>query len=96
MSGYIIYHYNVLDHERIDELGPLSKPILEKYSGEIVVGSGVRVLEGEPYSNVVIYKFPSQDEAKAFYESAESKALSVLRNEITEGIVVYVPEFPYS
>ena len=39
MSGYIIYHYNILDEERIDQLGTLSLPILEKYSGKIVVGN---------------------------------------------------------
>lgn len=93
MSGYIIYHYNILDDERIDELGPLSLPILEKYSGEIVVGSGVRVLEGTPYTNMVMYKFQSTDDAKKFYESTEAKQLSKLRNEITDGIVVFVPEY---
>lgn len=93
MSGYIIYHYNILDEERIDQLGTLSLPILEKYSGKIVVGSGVRVLEGSPYTNMVIYKFESRELAKQFYESAESKVLSQLRNEITEGVVVFVPEY---
>jgi len=92
MSGYIIYHYNIIDQTRIDELGPLSLPILEKYSGELVVGSGVRVLEGSSYTNMVIYKFKSLDAAKAFYESEEAQELSKLRNEITEGFVVFVPE----
>jgi len=45
MSGYLIYHYNITDHSKIDQLGPLSRPILEKYEGEIVSASGVRVLE---------------------------------------------------
>lgn len=93
MSGYIIYHYNIIDQTRIDELGPSSLPILEKYSGELVVGSGVRVLEGSSYTNIVIYKFKSLDAAKAFYESAEAQELSKLRNEITEGFVVFVPEY---
>ena len=93
MGGYIIYHYNILDHERINELGPLSLPILKKYSGKIVAGSGVRVLEGTPYTNMVIYRFKSMDAAREFYESSEAKQLSRLRNEITEGIVVFVPEY---
>jgi len=93
MSGYIIYHYNILDETKIDRLGPLSLPILEKYSGELVVGSGVRVLEGSPYTNMVIYKFQSIDAAKTFYESEEAQELSKLRNEITEGFVVFVPEY---
>ncbi len=93
MSGYIIYHYNVTDVDRIDQLGPLSLPIIEKYSGTLMVGSGVRVLEGSPYTNMVMYKFPSLDMAKAFYESDESKELSKLRNEVTDGVVFFVPEF---
>ena len=93
MSGYIIYHYNILDETKIDQLGLLSLPVLEKYSGELVVGSGVRVLEGSPYTNMVIYKFQSIDAAKAFYESEEAQELSKLRNEITEGFVVFVPEY---
>lgn len=32
MSGFIIYHNNILDNERINELGPLSLPILETSS----------------------------------------------------------------
>ncbi|WP_027856632.1 DUF1330 domain-containing protein [Marinobacterium jannaschii] len=93
MSGYIIYHYNILDDERISELGPLSLPVLEKYSGELVVGSGVRVLEGTPYTNMVMYKFKSIDTAKKFYDTAEARQLSKLRNEITDGIVMLVPEY---
>jgi len=93
VSGYIIYHYNIIDQTRIDQLGPLSLPILDKYSGELVVGSGVKVLEGSSYTNMVIYKFKSLDVAKAFYESDEAQELSKLRNEITEGYVVFVPEY---
>lgn len=93
MSGYIIFHYNILDVERIDQLGPLSLPILEKYSGEIVVASAVRVLEGSPYTNMVIYKFKNLETAKQFYESKEAKELSKLRAEIIEGIAVFVPEY---
>ena len=93
MSGYLIYHYNILDKERINELGPLSLPIVEKYSGELVVGSSVRCLEGSPYTHMVVYKFESKEKAQAFYESEESRELSKLRNKITEGFVVIVPEY---
>ncbi len=93
MSGYIIYHYNVTDQTRIEQLGPLSLPILAQYSGQLVVGSGVRVLEGSPYTNMVMYKFKSVAAAKDFYESDEAQELSKLRNAVTEGIVVLVPEY---
>ena len=93
MSGYLIYHYNITDHSKIDQLGPLSRPILEKYEGEIVSASGVRVLEGSTFTNIVIYKFKSMEIAKAFYECEESKALSKLRNEVTQGIVLFTPGY---
>jgi len=93
MSGYIIYNYNVIDKERINELGPLSLPILEKYGGELVVASTVTRLEGSPYTHMVAYKFSSKERAQAFFESVESRELSKLRNKVTEGFVVIVPEF---
>ena len=94
MNYYIIYHYNILDKERIDELGPLSLPIIEKFGGEIAVATHLNFLEGNsPYSRMVAYKFKSKERAKSFYESDESRELSKLRNQITEGFVLLVPEY---
>ncbi|GGB96903.1 hypothetical protein GCM10011352_23810 [Marinobacterium zhoushanense] len=93
MSGYIIYHYNILDKQGINELGSLSLPILKKYGGELVVGSSVTRLEGSPYTHMVVYKFDSKQRAKAFYEAEESRELSKLRDRVTEGFVVFVPEY---
>ena len=39
------------------------------------------------------YKFNSIEIAKNFYESVESRELSKLRNEITEGFTILVPEY---
>ncbi|MGR6871475.1 DUF1330 domain-containing protein [Pseudomonas sp. HK3] len=94
MNYYIIYHYNILDRERIELLGPLSAPIVEKFGGELVIANYLDFLEGSsPYSHMVVYKFKSKELAKSFYESEESRALSKLRNEITEGFVVLMPQF---
>ncbi len=93
MSGYIIYHYNIVDRERINELGALSLPIVEKYGGELMVASTVTRLEGSPYTHMVVYKFDSKEKAQAFYESEQSRELSRLRSKVTEGFVVIVPEY---
>lgn len=93
MSGYIIYNYNIVDKARINELGPLSLPIVKKYGGELIIASIVTSLEGSPYSHMVVYKFCSIAKAQAFYESEESRELSKLRNQVTDGTVVIVPEF---
>lgn len=93
MSCYIIYHYNILDAQRIEELGPRSLPILEKYDGELVIGSSVVCLEGSTYTHMVTYRFKNKALAKGFYECEENRELAKLRKEITDGIVVFVPGY---
>ena len=97
MSCYIIYHYNILDKERIELLGPLSLPIVEKFGGELVIANYAECLEGSsPYRHMVAYKFKSKEVAKSFYESEESRELSKLRNEVTEGFAVLMPQYETS
>lgn len=94
MSCYIIYHYNILNKDRIELLGPRSLPIVERFGGELVIASYTNFLEGSsPYSHMVAYKFKSKELAQRFYESEENRELSALRNEITEGFVIFVPEY---
>jgi len=67
MSDYLIYQYKIIDKTRIEELGPLSLAIIEKYSGELVVASGMNFLEGNStYNNILMHKFSSLDAAKFF------------------------------
>ena len=93
MSGYIVFHYKILDRVRIEELGPRSLPVLQEYGGELVIGSYVTPLEGSPFTHMVVYKFPTQEAAMGYYESGEIQELSKLRREITEGFAVYVPAY---
>jgi len=92
MSAYIIYHYNILDRSRVNELGPLTTPLLEKHNGEIAVGDYIIPLEGTPYSHLVAYKFESQKIALEFYKE-EHAEISETRNQIIDGIVTMVPAF---
>lgn len=91
MAGYIIFNYKILDRGRIDELTQLSLPVNEKYGAEVIVGSPVKTIEGSTLSHIVILKFSSFEAAETYYSSAEHKALSTLRNEITEGWSAIVP-----
>ncbi len=93
MSGYIIYHYNILDPNRINELGPLSLRIIQQYGGEIFVASAVTQLEESPYSHMVVYKFQDAAAARAYYESEENQELAKFRKELTDGIAVFVPGY---
>jgi len=94
MSCYIIYHYNIIDSERIEQLGPLSRPIVEKFAGELVIASPATFLEGSsPYRHMVAYKFSSKKAAQSFYDSPESRELAKFRNEITQGFAVLMPQY---
>lgn len=93
MSGYIVFHYKILDRVRIEELRPRSLPVLEKHGGELVIGVYVTPLEGSPFTHMVVYKFKSKEAAMAYYESGEIQELSKFRREITEGFAFYVPAY---
>lgn len=91
MAGYVIFHYNITDRSRIDELTALSLPIDEKYGAEVIVGSPVKALEGTTLTHMVILKFDTFEMATTYYHCAENKQLSILRNKITEGWAAVVP-----
>ena len=91
MSGFVIFHYNIIDRSRVDELGPLSLPIAEKYGATILIASPVRALNGSTYSHMVVYQLDSFDAALKFYDSDEMKELALVRNQIIQGISMVLP-----
>ncbi len=93
MSAYLIFNYNIIDRARIDELGPLSLPVVESFGGELCIGSYVKVLENSEFSHMVAYKFPDMSSAESFYNSEENKKITALRNKLIKGSVVLVPGF---
>jgi len=90
VSAYIIYQYNIIDCDRVNELGPRVEPIMRKHNGEIAIGDYIISLEGSPYSHLVMYKFESQKVALDFYQE-EQKINSEARNQIIKGTVTMVP-----
>ena len=91
MSGYVIFHYNITDRSKIDQLTSLSLPVDKKYGAKVIIGSPVKALEGKTSTHIVVLEFGSFDLALNYYNSPEHKELSKLRNEITEGWVTVVP-----
>lgn len=91
MSGFVVHHYNIIDRSRVDELGPLTLPIAEKYGAEIIIASPVKALVGETYSHMVIYQLESFEAALSFFHSPEMKGLEEMRNQIIEGFAAVVP-----
>ena len=91
MAGYILHYYNIIDRSRVDELGPLSLPSVEKCGGEIMVASPVKMLKGETaYSNMIIYKFESFESALECHR-LESTDFSKFRDQIIDGISMVLP-----
>jgi len=93
MSAYAVFNYTILDRSRIDELGPISQPVVEQYGGEITIASFVTNLENAQYTHMVVYKFPSMAAAESWYTSEENQKVTALRKELVEGSVVLVPAF---
>ncbi len=91
MSGFVIHHYNIIDRSRVDELGPLSLPIVEKHGGTILIASPVKALKGTTYSHMVVYQFDSFDAALTFYHSSEMQEFAALRDQIIDGISMVLP-----
>ena len=92
MAGYILHYYNIIDRSRVDELGPLSLPVVEKCGGELVVASPVKMLKGEAtYSNMIIYKFESFEAALKCYNSPESSEFHKLRDQIVDVVSMALP-----
>ncbi len=92
MAGYILHYYNIIDRSRIDELGPLSLPNVEKYGGVVMVGSPVKTLEGKSaYSSMVIYKFDSFEAALECYNSPVSAEFAEVRSQSIDGISMVLP-----
>jgi len=93
MSAYLVYNYNIINRERIDELGPIALPIVQKFGGDIFIGSYVKHLEQSEFSHMVVYKFPDMASAESFFNSEENQKITALRNELIKGSVVLVPGF---
>ena len=45
-----MYHYRITDRSKIVELARQSLPVNEEYGVQVIVGSPVRALQGETFS----------------------------------------------
>ena len=71
MSAYIIADVTVTDAEKMAQYREWSTQAMQEHGAEVLVrGGAFEVLEG-PWtpSRLVVLKFPSREQAKAFYDS---------------------------
>ncbi len=94
-SAYVIAHVEVTNPEQYEEYKKLSTIDMKACGAELCIrGGAVEVLEGDwSPSRVVMLKFPTMAQARAFYQSAEYEAAkearqgaAVMRMIVVEGV----------
>jgi uncharacterized protein (DUF1330 family) len=94
-SAYIIANVTVTNPEQYETYKKLSTIAMQAHGAEVCVRGGpVEVLEGDwSPSRIVVLKFPSLDQARAFNASAEYEAarqsrqgVAVMRMVLVEGV----------
>jgi uncharacterized protein (DUF1330 family) len=95
MGVYMIFSFNVTDREGFAPYGKAVTPVIEKHGAEVLAAdfSG-KSLEGNALSANVIIRFPSEENAMAFYNDPEYAPTRKLRiATTTDRTVVLVKEF---
>jgi len=92
MAGYLIVQIDVEDADTYEEYKVQVPTIIEKFGGEYLVrGGAMEVVEGEwPWPRLVVLKFPSVEQAKAFHSSIEYEGAKALRQSASKGNAVIV------
>ena len=92
MAAYLIADTLLTDPEAYEEYKRKARPLAEKHGGEYVVRGGDMVLkESELWSpsRLVVVRFPSLEQARGFYESAEyQQALGISKRSARRTVVI--------
>ena len=92
MPAYVITQIEITDPETFETYRAQVPPVLEQYGGEFLArGGDMSVLEGDwPWPRVVVLKFPSMEQAKAWHASAEYEGPKALRQSASKGNMIVV------
>lgn len=90
--GYVIVQVDVQDTEKFEEYRGQVPATIAQYGGEYLVRGGkFEKLEGaEPLGRMVVLKFPSYEQAKAWYHSEEYKGPMALRQSASRANAILV------
>jgi len=80
--GYIVVQVDVQDAEKFEDYRALVPDTIKQYGGEYLVRGGkFEKLEGqEPLGRMVMLRFPSYEQAKAWYDSEEYAGPKAMRH----------------
>jgi uncharacterized protein (DUF1330 family) len=92
MSVYIIAQIDIHDREEYSKYEDGFDEIFERYKGMVVtVEEDPVILEGEwPYGRTVLIRFPSEEEARRWFDSPEYSELKKHRLDASRGNIVLV------
>jgi uncharacterized protein (DUF1330 family) len=90
--AYIVGQIDITDMAAYERYRDQVPATVAQYGGEYLVRGGRHEgLEGDaPRSRMVMLKFPSYEQAQAWYNSAEYKPLAELRQSASDGQLVLV------
>ena len=92
MSTFIVAQITIRDREEYSKYESGFLEIFSNYSGRILsVDEDPEILEGGwPHTRTVLIEFPSNNDAKAWYESDEYQALAEHRFASSEANIVLI------
>ena len=95
MSASMIFRFDVSDSSGFAPCRKMVPALILKHGGEVVVADFAgKTLEGESRDARAIVKFPSEEQALAFYHDPDYTPLKDLRSETTvNSAVALVTEF---
>ena len=78
MAVYLMAQIQIRDRGRYGQYEAGFMDIFRQYQGKVLsVDEAPQILEGEwPHTRTVLIKFPTREEANAWYESEEDQALA--------------------
>jgi uncharacterized protein (DUF1330 family) len=89
VKGYVIGEIEVTDPKVYDEYRGQVLATIEKHGGRFLVRGGkAEGLEGAAPKRMVVLEFPSPEQARAWYRSAEYAPLIQLRQRGSKGRLV--------
>ena len=92
MAAYLLVDSKLTDPEHYEQYRLKAKPIVEKYGGEYLArGGAISVKEDALWSptRMAIIRFPSSEQAEAFYQSDEyQSALGISRKSAERTVFV--------
>jgi uncharacterized protein (DUF1330 family) len=96
MKAYVIVTVAVQDPERYKDYIKAATPTVAAHGGRYIVRGGrAEKLEGDVTINrIVVLEFPSYQQAKNWYESAEYRAALAIRQSFATGSLILVEGAP--